>query len=111
MSNVIDLKSKKKLKKNDGLDDETSIPYLERAKLCAERAANTPDNKCDCVFCVHKEALARKLVTISQWLVVDHCEKNELDLCWADWFDITVNSASKVKDIVYPNLKKEQGDN
>lgn len=100
MSKIIDIKSKKEVKL------APKISYLDRAKLCQEKAKVTIDNKCDCVFCVNKELLSSKLATISQWLVTDYCEKTGLELYWADWFDVSVMSANKVKDIVYPSLKK-----
>lgn len=100
MTKIIDIKSKKEVK------PEPKFSYLDRTKLCMERAKFTIDNKCDCMYCLHKEALAAKLATISQWLVTDYCQKTGLELYWADWFDVTVMGANKVKEIVYPNLKK-----
>jgi hypothetical protein len=100
MSKIIDIKSKKEVKA------KIKSSYIDRVQLCMEIAKLTVDNKCNCVYCVNKEILASKLSTISQWLVTDYCQKTGLELYWADWFDVTVMSANKVKDIVYPNLKK-----
>lgn len=99
MSKIIDIKSKKEVKKTK------KESYVDRTRLCMEVAKFKIDGKCDCVYCTNKEILASKLATISQWLVTDYCQKTGLELYWADWFDVTVMSANKVKDIVYPNLK------
>jgi len=100
MAKIIDIKSKKEVKQ------PPKFSYLERSVFCVERAKITPNKKCDCIYCTNKEILSSKLATISQWLVTDYCQKTGLELCWADWFDVTVDAANKVKDIVYPHLKK-----
>lgn len=96
MAKIFDIKTKKPV---------ISQTYIERAQKCIDRAKVTADKKCDCNICNDKQILISKLTDISYWLVLDYIQRTGNDLFYPDWFDISAQSALRVKDIVYPNMK------
>jgi hypothetical protein len=94
MAEIIDIRSKKKV--DPSLIPEATENYKDRIKGCLEYEMLTA-KPCPCEVCSEKRQIAAKLVTISNYMCLDHMEKNkDLKLFWGDWLDIMTDAYSRV---------------
>jgi hypothetical protein len=101
MAEIIDFKTRKKV------DKPVQLGYIERTKKCIALELETKV-PCTCEPCIAKRLLTSKLVTISNWLVLDYMEKNKnVSLYRGDWADIVNWAALEVTHRVLNNITKK----
>jgi len=95
MSKVFDFFTKKQI---DVVENE--VDYITRIQNCLNKIVET-NKPCNCKYCNAKSLLANKLMTISEWLILDHQQKTGLRFAKGDWADIITETQYYVDSKIY----------